>query len=160
VTNEELHKLAAAAPSLTPEFLGELEERTRPAPGEVPVIPQLQNHAEAVRLMREFATGATRNVDSAEPDYEGFLSPLVILRFGQYMNEHRTQADGTTRDSDNWQKGIPLTSYMSSLLRHVMDTWLCRRGHEALAREDIEKALCGVLFNASGMLHEILKEGA
>jgi hypothetical protein len=122
------------------------------------VEPDVPHSPENIAAMRKFETGATRNVDAALPDYEGFLSPLVLRRYGEYMNEHRVQADGTIRDSDNWQRGIPFTSYMKSLWRHVMDTWLCHRGHEELAREDIEKALCGVLFNASGMLHEILKE--
>jgi hypothetical protein len=106
--------------------------------------------------MRQFETGATRNVDNDEPDYEGFLSPLVLQRFAEYMHKHRTQADGTVRDSDNWQKGMPLDSYMSSGWRHFMDWWLEHRGHES--RETIEEALCALLFNAMGYLHETLKE--
>lgn len=108
--------------------------------------------------MRDFDTGATRNDDSAEPDYEGFLSPLVIHRFGEYMNAHRTQADGRLRDSDNWQRGIPRSSYIKSLWRHFLDLWLHHRGAPALAREELEEALCAILFNASGYLHEVLKE--
>lgn len=57
--------------------------------------------------MREFRTGATRDNDEGKYDYEGFYHPLVVKRFGQYMDKHRKQADGKLRDSDNWQKGIP-----------------------------------------------------
>lgn len=109
-------------------------------------------------MIRSFDTGATRNVDADRPDYEGFLSPLVIHRFGEYMNAHRVQADGTTRDSDNWQKGIPTSSYMKSLWRHVLDVWLHYRRQEAIATEPLEEALCATIFNASGMLHEIIKK--
>src|SRR5580698_7792736 len=65
-----------------------------------------------VAEFRTFETGATRNLDASKYDYEGFLSPLVMERFGQYMHKHRVQADGSLRDSDNWQKGIPLQAYM------------------------------------------------
>lgn len=111
--------------------------------------------------MREFETGATRDDDTAKPDYEGFISPRVIVAYGQYMNKHRRQADGKLRDSDNWQKGIPKTAYMKSLWRHFLDVWLFHRGSLPVHEDkgyDLKEALCGVLFNAMGYLDEILKE--
>jgi len=110
----------------------------------------------AKRKIRKFATGATRDTDQNKPDYEGFLSPIVLKRYGEYMNKHRIQSDGKLRDSDNWQKGIPKNEYMKSLLRHVMDLWLEHRGFES--REGIENALMAILFNAMGYAYEILKE--
>ena len=74
--------------------------------------------------MRVFDTGATRDADIGKNDYEGFLSPLVIQRYGKYMNKHRKQVDGKLRDSDNWQKGFGENHYavcMKSLWRHFMD---------------------------------------
>jgi len=56
--------------------------------------------------MREFISGATRDDSEGKNDYEGYLSPLVLRRFGDYMTLHRKQADGKLRDSDNWQKGM------------------------------------------------------
>lgn len=106
--------------------------------------------------MRKFETGATRNDDADKYDFEGFLSPLVIQRFGQYMHKHRLQADGTLRDSDNWQKGIPKSAYIKSAFRHFHDWWLEHRGYPS--REGLEDALCALLFNVSGYLHELLKE--
>ena len=106
--------------------------------------------------MREFDTGATRNIDKEEYDYEGFLSPRVLKRFARYMHKNRTQADGHVRESDNWQKGMPLDSYMKSGFRHFMDWWLEYRGERS--RDGIEEALCGLLFNVQGYLHELLKE--
>jgi hypothetical protein len=105
-------------------------------------------------LIRKFETGATRDQDITKPDYEGFLSPLVIKRFGEYMNKNRVQPDGSTRDSDNWQKGIPFDAYIQSGWRHFLDWWLAHRKQSA--REDIETALCGLLFNVMGYLHEYL----
>lgn len=105
--------------------------------------------------MRVFETGATRNVDNNKLDYEGFLSPLALERYAQYLHKHRFQADGKIRESDNWQKGIPFNVYMKSLWRHFMDLWKLHRGFRA--DEDIEEALCAILFNAQGYLHEYLK---
>jgi|SRR6185312_2894754 len=107
--------------------------------------------------MRDFGTGATRNIDVTKIDYEGFYSPLVVEAFGTYMNENRHTAAGL-RESDNWQQGIPLSSYMKSGWRHFFDWWAFHRGFEEKVHEGIVWALCGVIFNASGYLHELLKE--
>ena len=106
--------------------------------------------------MREFSTGATRNIDTDKLDYEGFLSPLVLQRYAQYMHKHRVQVDGQLRASDNWQKGIPPDAYMKSAHRHFMDWWLFHRGYKPT--EPIEEALCALFFNLQGYLHEYLKE--
>jgi hypothetical protein len=104
--------------------------------------------------MRTFETGATRDVEGEKFDYEGFLSPLVIERFGQYMHKHRTQRNGERRESDNWQRGIPKVVYMKSGWRHFMAWWGAHR-----AGEETEEHLCALLFNVQGYLHEVLKEG-
>jgi len=106
--------------------------------------------------VRTFKTGATRDTDESKLDFEGFYSPLVMIRFAQYMNKHRKQSDGTLRDSDNWQKGIPKKEYMKSGYRHFIDWWMVHRGYQG--REDIEETLCALIFNAQGYLFEVLKE--
>ena len=106
--------------------------------------------------IRKFATGATRDTDKGKNDYEGFLSPLVIERFGQYMNKHRKQSDGSLRDSDNWQKGIPRDAYIKSAWRHFLDWWKEHRG--LTSREGLEDALMALMFNVMGYAHELLKE--
>jgi hypothetical protein len=112
--------------------------------------------------VRQFTTGATRDTEQGKPDYEGFLSPLVIARFGQYMHKHRVQSDGSLRDSDNWQKGIPRTAYMKSGWRHFFDWWFIHRAqlNSGVIPDytNMEDALCALIFNASGYLHEIIKE--
>lgn len=108
------------------------------------------------KKIRTFKTGATRDTNQNKPDYEGFLSPLVLKRYGEYMNKHRVQPDGNLRDSDNWQKGIPKEEYCKSALRHFMDWWMENRGFES--RDGLEEALCALMFNTMGCLHETLKE--
>lgn len=114
--------------------------------------------APPTRSIRKFDTGATRDSDKDKLDYEGFLSPIVLRRYAQYMHKNRFQSDGSLRDSDNWQKGIPLDAYMKSGWRHFMDWWLSHRKQPS--REGIEEALCGLLFNTMGYLHELLKSRA
>lgn len=106
--------------------------------------------------MRQFDTGATRNDDSGKVDFEGFLSPTALQAFGRYMHKNRHLPDGSMRASDNWQSGIPLDSYMKSMLRHLMDVWLIHRSRSEEARTcSMEEALCGLMFNVHGYLHEI-----
>ena len=120
------------------------------------------SQSEPSKSIRKFDTGATRDTDAGKLDFEGFLSPAVLEMYAEYMNRNRYLADGSLRDSDNWQKGIPRTTYMKSLWRHFFDAWKVHRGLEAKDRSTgkiitLEDALCGVLFNAMGYLHELLK---
>lgn len=111
---------------------------------------------------RTFDSGANRDTAEGKPDYEGFLSVPVLRAYGRYMSKHRALPDGTLRDSDNWQKGIPKDVYIKSLVRHVLDAWDLHRGgkvvdYDGTTEVTFEDALCGVLFNASGYLHETVK---
>lgn len=106
-------------------------------------------------MHRTFDTGATRDTESGKLDLEGFLSPLVLKRYAKYLHGHRTMKDGSTRDSDNWQKGIPFDVYMKSAWRHFIDMWSYHRGW--LVGNTFEDAMCGLLFNVMGYLHEHLK---
>ena len=109
----------------------------------------------AEREIRTFETGATRDSVVGKNDYEGFLSPLVLVCYGKYMTKHREQTNGQLRDSDNWQKGIPPDQYIKSAFRHFIDWWLEHRGHKSI--DGLEDALCALLFNTMGYLHETLK---
>jgi len=106
-------------------------------------------------VIRVFDSGATRDTDEGKLDYEGFLSPLVLRRYAEYMHKHRYQADGALRASDNWQRGIPKVAYMKSGWRHFFDWWTLHRSTDT-PLEEIEEALCAVIFNASGYLHELI----
>lgn len=112
--------------------------------------------------IRKFETGATRDTSKDKLDFEGFISPLVLRRYAQYLHKHRIQSDGTMRDSDNWQKGMSLGVYIKSKIRHGNATHLIHDGfkaHDEKGNEvDLEESLCAELFNTMGYLFEVLKE--
>jgi hypothetical protein len=39
----------------------------------------------------------------------------------------------------------------------MLDLWMLHRGYDS-REPDIEEALCGILFNIQGYLHEVLKK--
>jgi hypothetical protein len=106
--------------------------------------------------MRTFNTGATRDTDEGKLDFEGFLSPRALEMYAIYMNKNRVQSDGSVRKSDNWQKGIPRSVYMKSAFRHFFDMW---KEHRGIPTPDgMIAALCGLLFNVMGYMHELSKD--
>jgi Domain of unknown function (DUF4406) len=111
--------------------------------------------------VRQFATGATRNLSADKHDYDGFLSPHAIEVFGAYMHKHRLQANGEVRDSDNWQKGIPMNEYVKSSWRHFLHFWRLHRGYEARDEKGslvtMEDTIGALMFNVMGYCHEYVK---
>jgi hypothetical protein len=110
---------------------------------------------------REFDTGATRSSQEGRIDPEGFLSPLSIERYCEYLLKHQVQANGEIRASDNWQKGMPRATYIKGLWRHFLHAWQRHRGwavNDPKAAADLEEDLCAIIFNAQGYLHEVLRE--
>lgn len=123
-------------------------------------------------LVQRFATGATRSSDDGKNHYEGFLSMPAIEAFGDYMTRHRKQPDGSLREPDNWQKGMPIASYVASLLRHTLELVGLQRGYvsKRLRREFADRpeqltdlhalaldTACAIWFNAQGFIHENLR---
>lgn len=117
---------------------------------------KMSNEVKDNGVIRQFASGATRDTSTDKPDYEGYLSPLVIKRYGEYMLKHQKLSDGTLRASDNWQLGLTKEAYLKSMWRHMHDVWMEHRGYAS--RDGVEDALTAIMFNCMGMLHEILKE--
>jgi len=119
----------------------------------------MKQHVKDTGTIRKFHTGATRDTEKGKLDYEGFLSPIVLHRFAEYMHKHRLQSDGTLRDSDNWQKHFGPDHFsicMKSLLRHTMDMWFEHRGLKS--RDGIEDAMMAILFNVMAYADKYLKE--
>ena len=106
--------------------------------------------------VRTFDTGATRDTDQGKLAYEGFFSPLVLEERARYMHRHRVQSDGELRAADNWQKGMPLDAYIDSGFRHFVDWWQNHRCYPS--RESLKDAICALMFNCEGYLHELLKQ--
>ena len=110
--------------------------------------------------MREFETGATRDVVDDKLNYIKALSPIVMQCYVQYLGDHRIQADGNKRDWDNWKKGIPKETYLEGEDRHHRAVWKLLQGYPAFDNHGpvtLEDSLCGVIFNSMGLLHEIIK---
>ena len=120
------------------------------------------NQGENIQF-RRFETGATRDTDSGKFDYEGFICPFVLEEYAKYMHKCRVQSDGNLRDSDNWQKGIPLKQYIKSLVRHLMEVWMVWRGGKVHPKKETDpqndlELMCAIMFNSMGYIHEKLKE--
>ena len=119
-------------------------------------LMQMEVDAEEIKSHRQFDTGASRDTDLGKLDYEGFLHPRVLKIYAEYMNKNRIFADQKVRDSDNWQKGIPVDVYIKSMWRHFFDVWSNHRGEQT--KEDQQTNLSALLFNVMGMLFEISKD--
>lgn len=109
--------------------------------------------------LRTFDTGATRDTSTDKPEFAGFLSPIVVRAFGEYMHKHRRQSDGNLRDSDNWKKGMPRRVYVESMFRHFIDVWehvTMDAAEEWTTHEEALEALMAIIFNAQGLAREML----
>jgi len=106
--------------------------------------------------VRTFETGATRDTEEGKLDFEGFFSPLAWERFAEFMHKNRVQSNGELRSGSNWAKGIPIPAYIKSLWRHFFAVWKTWRGWGE--PRDLEDQLCAVIFNAQGMLHEVIRK--
>lgn len=86
----------------------------------------------------EFNTGARRDTQEGKPRFD-LVPPLALLRVAQHY------ANGAVKYGDrNWEKGIPMSRTLASLMRHI-EAW--RRG------EDDEDHLAAVVFNAMALMH-------
>ena len=140
-------------------WLAKAESQMRPPPtpfDPLPFMPPMRAEQQNGAGDRVFATGATRSADIGKPDYEGYLSPLVMEAFGRYMLRHQKRPNGDTRASDNWQNGVPKAAYIKSAFRHFIAWWSAHR--TPAPPEVVEENICALLFNAQGYLHEHLRE--
>lgn len=104
---------------------------------------------------RHFDSGAYRNSNEGKYDIEGFNCPMCLDVFYGYMHGHRKLEDGTMRDGDNWQAGIPNRELLKSALRHMHSWRMEERGFEELdSDENLLDHLCGIIFNSFARLHD------
>jgi hypothetical protein len=123
--------------------------------------PKLKQPQKTPPKIRQFDSGATRDTDVNKPSYIKALSPIVLQGYVEYLGQHRLQSDGNLRDWDNWKQGIPQEVYLDGLGRHEMAVWLLCHDFPASDNHGsvtLLDSLYGVIFNAQGMAHEILKE--
>jgi len=91
--------------------------------------------------MREFDSGAIRDTSNGKHEYMGFMHPLIDKSFAEYMHSHRTMADGSLRDSNNWWGGFGKEACIQSLLRHVEDLKALHIGYEVYEERVGEEVL-------------------
>jgi len=153
MTNEEIQK---SIETLIPPKESKQVKAVWPRPYEEPVKKMDCG-------MRVFDSGATRDHDDDKPDYDACLSPLVLETYAEYILACSYLPDGTRRASDNWKKGLPLSSFMQSAFRHFIDVWKLHQGFVVLDKRSkkpitLKHALCALLFNVMGYLHTILEK--
>ena len=87
---------------------------------------------------RQFGTGAVRDMSSGKGRYD-LISPLFLKRLAKHFE------NGAKKYGDrNWEKGIPLSSYLDSAMRHL-GNYL-----EGLRDED---HLAAAAWNISCLIH-------
>lgn len=111
--------------------------------------------------IRQFSTGANRDTSEGKYEYWGFLSSLALRTYAEYMHKHRRLPNGELRESNNWKKGMPFDVLIHSLSRHtqnVHELWEEGKAYDQAGHSvEWKDALCGVIFNAFALLHNIGK---
>lgn len=96
---------------------------------------------------RQFNTGAQRDVVTDKGRYD-LISPIMIERLAKLLQR------GAEKYNDrNWEKGMPLSVYMDSGMRHL---YKFLEGHRD------EDHLIAAIWNLQALLHieEMVKRGA
>jgi len=99
------------------------------------------------KKVRTFATGAIRDVDNTKEDYVETISWRALRRFAEYMTAKKAKYG-----AGNFKKGIPISSYEQSLLRHVNK--YIENKYEGGTVEVNEDHLSAMVFNIFGIMHE------
>ena len=109
--------------------------------------------------VRQWKTGANRDIAEDKLEVARFLSPLVIQRYCEYMHKNRFLKNGDVREPDNWKNLFGEEHEqvcLDSLARHFLDLWLETEGGKG--REEKQDTLCAIMFNSMAILYKILKE--
>lgn len=95
---------------------------------------------------RKFKTGAQRDIVTGKGRYD-LISPIVMERKAALL-----ERGAVKYDDRNWEKGMPLSVYMDSALRH---TFKFQEGHRD------EDHLIAAIWNLEALLHieEMINRG-
>jgi hypothetical protein len=96
--------------------------------------------------VRQFETGAIRDLDEGKPNFYECLSPFAQWRYGEYMAKKASKYG-----ADNWTKGIPAEEYLKSLERHLLKLKMEHKYGHVMESEDHASA---IWFNIMGYIHE------
>jgi len=94
----------------------------------------------------DYATGARRDVTTGKGRYD--LLPVVAIRRLAQVYER----GAAKYDARNWEKGIPLSRFIDSALRHLMQHLEGKRDEDHLGH---------AAFNVMGLIHteEMIRRG-
>jgi len=97
--------------------------------------------------VRQFESGAIRDLDNTKPDFIETISWTAFRKFGEYMTSKKQKYG-----AGNFKKGIPIESYEQSLVRHLQK--YLENKYEDGQQERDEDHLSAMVFNIFGILHE------
>lgn len=99
------------------------------------------------KKLTHFPTGAIRDDQTGKEDYIETISWTAFKRYAQYMTGKKEKYG-----AGNFKKGIPVSNYEQSMLRHVQK-YLANK-YEGGTEEVEEDHLSAIVFNVFGIMHE------
>jgi Domain of unknown function (DUF5664) len=99
-----------------------------------------------MKKITTFASGAIRDTQEGKTDYVETISWTAFNRYAKYMTGKKSKYG-----AGNFKKGIPTSSYVASMLRHV-DKYM-RNTYENGTDEKDEHHLAAIVFNVFGIMH-------
>lgn len=99
-----------------------------------------------MKKITTFKSGAIRDNQEGKPDFNETISWTAFNRYAKYMTGKKAKYG-----AGNFKKGIPTSSYVASMLRHV-DKWM-RNTYENGQDELNEDHLSAIVFNVFGIMH-------
>lgn len=95
----------------------------------------------------KFNTGAIRDSQEGKEDYIETIPWASMKRFAKYMTSKKAKYG-----AGNFKKGIPISSYEQSLLRHIQK--YIENKYEGGTVEVNEDHLSAIVFNVFGIMYE------
>jgi len=94
-----------------------------------------------------FDSGAIRDSQDGKESYAETISWVSLKRYAEYMTAKKIKYG-----SGNFKKGIPISSYEESLMRHISKYFINKYENGDL--EKSEDHLSAIVFNAFGIMFE------
>jgi len=91
----------------------------------------------------DFSTGSRRDMRLGKGRYD-FISPIALRRLAKHC-----EGGADKYGARNWEKGMPLHTYLDSALRHI-NTYL---EHRVLGQKMEEDHLTAALWNLMCLIH-------
>lgn len=98
-----------------------------------------------------FKTGAIRDSQEGKNDWTETISWTALNRYAGYMTGKKAKYG-----AGNFKKGIDITSYEQSLIRHWHKYFVNK--YEKGNEEPGEDHLAAMLFNVLGIMHEEMRQ--